>query len=48
MPFVVWGLSLGRNVTYAGNHLGMPCTVGQSRLNMYSQSAVVTMLLLVR
>ena len=35
-PFTRKGSSLYKNVTYAGNHWGMPCTVGQSQLVQFT------------
>ncbi len=32
-PFTGKGLSLRRHVMYAGNHWGVPCTIGLSRLS---------------
>ena len=34
-------LSLGRHVLYAGNHWGVPCTIGISRLSKYNDDRSV-------
>ena len=43
-PFMGEGLSLGRDVPYAANYRGVPCTIGQARLSIIPFAAIMASL----